>query len=135
VLVMERIHGVQISDIDGCGGRRRHPMLAENGVEIFFTQVFRAQLLPRRHAPGNIFVPDRRPGEAALRAVDFGIVGTLDPRDQHYLAENFLGLLRPRLPARRGAARRIRLGAARHARRRIRIRDPHGAASRSSTSR
>jgi ubiquinone biosynthesis protein len=40
--------------------------------------------------PGNIFVLLDDPQQPRYAAVDFGIVGTLDPRDQHYLAENFL---------------------------------------------
>src|SRR5581483_1510097 len=42
--------------------------------------------------PGNIFVIIDDPGHPRYAAVDFGIVGTLDPRDQHYLAENFLAV-------------------------------------------
>ena len=48
--------------------------------------------------PGNIFVQLDDPSDPRYCAVDFGIIGTLDPRDQHYLAENFLAVLRPRLP-------------------------------------
>jgi ubiquinone biosynthesis protein len=40
--------------------------------------------------PGNIFVQIDDPENPRYAAVDFGIVGTLEPRDQHYLAENFL---------------------------------------------
>jgi ubiquinone biosynthesis protein len=40
--------------------------------------------------PGNIFVLTDDPEHPVYAAIDFGIVGTLDPRDQHYLAENFL---------------------------------------------
>src|SRR4029450_1950672 len=57
------------------------PKLAKNGVEIFFTQVFRHNFFHADMHPGNIFV-----------LIDFGIVGTLDPRDQHSLAENFLAV-------------------------------------------
>jgi ubiquinone biosynthesis protein len=44
--------------------------------------------------PGNIFVDVTNPGQPKYVAVDFGIVGTLDERDQHYLAENFLAFFR-----------------------------------------
>ncbi len=40
--------------------------------------------------PGNIFVQIDDPQNPRYAAVDFGIVGTLQPRDQHYLAENFM---------------------------------------------
>ena len=93
VLVMERIHGVPIGDIArlrelGTDFRR----LAENGVEIFFTQVFRHNFFHADMHPGNIFVLLDDPAMPRYAAVDFGIVGTLDLRDQRYLAENFLAV-------------------------------------------
>jgi ubiquinone biosynthesis protein len=93
VMVMERIHGVQISNMTrlreaGTDIRR----LAENGVEIFFTQVFKHNFFHADMHPGNIFVLIDNPANPKYAAVDFGIVGTLDPRDQYYLAENFLAV-------------------------------------------
>ena len=93
VMVMERIRGVQISNMArlreaGTDIRR----LAENGVEIFFTQVFRHNFFHADMHPGNIFVLIDNPTQPKYAAVDFGIVGTLDPRDQYYLAENFLAV-------------------------------------------
>jgi ubiquinone biosynthesis protein len=61
-------------------------------VEIFFTQVFRHNFFHADMHPGNIFVLTDDPQNPRYAAVDFGIVGTLDPRDQHYLAENFLAV-------------------------------------------
>ncbi|MEM1263097.1 MAG: ubiquinone biosynthesis regulatory protein kinase UbiB [Pseudomonadota bacterium] len=91
VMVMERIYGVPISDIEtlkqaGTNFRR----LAANGVEIFFTQVFRHNFFHADMHPGNIFVQIDNPEFPRYAAVDFGIVGTLDPIDQNYLAGNFL---------------------------------------------
>jgi ubiquinone biosynthesis protein len=93
VMVMERIRGVPIADMGtlralGTDIRR----LAENGVRIFFTQVFRHNFFHADMHPGNIFVLVEDPARPRYAAVDFGIVGTLDPRDQHYLAENFLAV-------------------------------------------
>jgi ubiquinone biosynthesis protein len=93
VLVMERIRGVPIGDIErlrelGTDFKR----LAENGVEIFFTQVFRHNFFHADMHPGNIFVLADDPAHPRYAAVDFGIVGTLDLRDQRYLAENFLAV-------------------------------------------
>ncbi len=91
VMVMERIHGIIISKIDelrACGAN--FAKLAEHGVEIFFTQVFRHNFFHADMHPGNIFVQVEDPENPRYAAVDFGIVGTLQPRDQHYLAENFL---------------------------------------------
>jgi ubiquinone biosynthesis protein len=93
VMVMERIRGVQISNMarlreSGSDIRK----LAENGVQIFFTQVFKHNFFHADMHPGNIFVLIDNPVQPKYAAVDFGIVGTLDPRDQYYLAENFLAV-------------------------------------------
>lgn len=93
VMVMERIRGVPISDME----RLRTvgtdiALLAENGVKIFFTQVFRHNFFHADMHPGNIFVLIDDPARPRYAAIDFGIVGTLDPRDQNYLAENFLAV-------------------------------------------
>jgi ubiquinone biosynthesis protein len=93
VMVMERIHGVPISDLPRLKAAGTNiAQLAENGVRIFFTQVFRHNFFHADMHPGNIFVLVDNPQQPRYAAVDFGIVGTLDPRDQHYLAENFLAV-------------------------------------------
>jgi ubiquinone biosynthesis protein len=87
VLVMERIQGIPVGNIDQLKeGGADFKLLAERGVEIFFTQVFRDNFFHADMHPGNIFVDL----PAKYIAVDFGIVGTLSLSDQHYLAENFL---------------------------------------------
>ncbi len=91
VMVMERIHGIIISQIEELRSRGTNfAKLAEHGVEIFFTQVFRHNFFHADMHPGNIFVQVDDPENPRYAAVDFGIVGTLQERDQHYLAENFL---------------------------------------------
>ena len=91
VMVMERIHGVVINDLEQLRARGTNiARLAENGVEIFFTQVFRDNFFHADMHPGNIFVQVDDPQNPRYAAVDFGIVGTLQARDQHYLAENFM---------------------------------------------
>lgn len=91
ILVMERISGVPISDLDTLNAAGTDMQkLAENGVEIFFTQVFKHNFFHADMHPGNIFVDISDPSQPRYIAVDFGIVGTLSSRDQHYLAENFL---------------------------------------------
>lgn len=93
VMVMERIRGVTISDMATLRALGTNiPMLAENGVKIFFTQVFRHNFFHADMHPGNIFVLVDNPAQPRYAAVDFGIVGTLDLRDMHYLAENFLAV-------------------------------------------
>lgn len=91
VLVQERIYGTPISDMDALREAGTDiQVLAENGVEIFFTQVFRHNFFHADMHPGNIFVITTDPARPKYVAVDFGIIGTLSPEDQRYLAENFL---------------------------------------------
>ncbi len=91
VLVQERIHGIPISDMAALRAAGTNiEKLAENGVEIFFTQVFRHNFFHADMHPGNIFVNVDDPENPKYAAVDFGIVGTLNPEDKQYLAENFL---------------------------------------------
>jgi ubiquinone biosynthesis protein len=91
VLVQERIYGTPISDMETLRAAGTNiQLLAENGVEIFFTQVFRHNFFHADMHPGNIFVIHTDPEKPKYAAVDFGIVGTLNPEDQRYLAENFL---------------------------------------------
>ncbi|MBS93442.1 MAG: ubiquinone biosynthesis regulatory protein kinase UbiB [Gammaproteobacteria bacterium] len=90
-MVMQRIHGVPISDMDALRRAGTNiPKLAANGVEIFFTQVFRHNFFHADMHPGNIFVDVTDPANPLYAAVDFGIVGTLSDHDRRYLAENFL---------------------------------------------
>ena len=91
VLVMERIYGVPIADMDTLKAKGTNfKRLADHGVELFFTQVFQHNFFHADMHPGNIFVDVTTPEFPRYIAVDFGIVGTLSTRDQYYLAENFL---------------------------------------------
>ena len=93
VMVMERIHGVPISDMTRLrAAGTDFKKLAESGVQIFFTQVFRHNFFHADMHPGNIFVLIDNPSQPRYAAVDFGIVGSLDPSDQQYLAQNFLAV-------------------------------------------
>lgn len=87
VMTMERIYGTRISDLDEIQEQGIDLTdLSSKGVTIFFTQVFKHNFFHADMHPGNIFVlPDGR-----YAAIDFGIMGTLTPEDQRYLAENFL---------------------------------------------
>jgi ubiquinone biosynthesis protein len=91
VMVQERIYGIPISDMESLRESGANiQVLAENGVEIFFTQVFRHNFFHADMHPGNIFVIVDDPEKPKYAAVDFGIVGTLTETDQRYLAGNFL---------------------------------------------
>lgn len=88
VMVMERIHGIPINEIDrlkAAGVDMKQ--LAHNGTEIFFTQAFRDGFFHADMHPGNLFITE----DGQYRAVDFGIMGSLGEADKRYLAENFLG--------------------------------------------
>ena len=91
VMVMERISGIPVSNIEAIRDAGIDlESLAARGVEIFFTQVFRHNFFHADMHPGNIFVSPA----GQYMAVDFGIVGTLSPDDQRYLAENFLAFFK-----------------------------------------
>ncbi len=95
VLVMERIDGIPISNVDAlrAAGVDLH-VLATTGVEIFFTQVFRDHFFHADVHPGNLFVRPGAAGEPAIFVpVDFGIMGSLSEFDQRYLVENFSAFL------------------------------------------
>ena len=91
VLVMERIYGIPVSDIDALKANGTDmKLLAERGVEVFFTQVFRDSFFHADMHPGNIFVSYEHPHDPQWIGIDCGIVGTLNRDDKRYLAENFL---------------------------------------------
>lgn len=91
VLVMERIDGIPVSDIDSLRSAGVDiKKLAERGVNIFFTQVFRDNFFHADMHPGNIFVSREDPHNPRYIAVDFGIVGMLTDEDRHYLSQNLL---------------------------------------------
>lgn len=91
VLVQERVYGIPISDMEALRAAGTNiQRLAENGVEIFFTQVFRHNFFHADMHPGNIFIDVTDPERPKYAAIDFGIVGTLSDSDQQYLAGNFL---------------------------------------------
>ncbi|MGM0631706.1 MAG: ubiquinone biosynthesis regulatory protein kinase UbiB [Pseudomonadota bacterium] len=95
MLVMERIHGIPVSDIRELQRRDIDlKKLAETGVEIFFTQVFEHSFFHADMHPGNIFVdPDRR-AQPRYIAIDCAIIGSLSRADQQYLARNLLAIFK-----------------------------------------
>jgi len=91
VLVMERIYGIPVSDVEALRAQGTNmKLLAERGVEVFFTQVFRDSFFHADMHPGNVFVSYDTPHNPKYIGIDFGIVGTLTKEDKRYLAENFL---------------------------------------------
>ncbi|AXQ99394.1 ubiquinone biosynthesis regulatory protein kinase UbiB [Pseudoalteromonas piscicida] len=91
VLVMERIYGIPVSDTEALLAQGTNmKLLAERGVEVFFTQVFRDSFFHADMHPGNIFVSRENPHNPKYIGIDCGIVGTLNREDKRYLAENFI---------------------------------------------
>ncbi len=91
VMVMERMHGIPISQNDALRAAGVDlSALSRAGVEIFFTQVFRDGFFHADMHPGNVFVAIDDVHHGKYIALDFGIVGTLTDVDKNYLAQNFL---------------------------------------------
>lgn len=91
VLVMERIYGIGVGEINLLNSKNVDmKLLAERGVEVFFTQVFRDSFFHADMHPGNVFVDATTPADPTWIAIDYGIVGTLNREDKRYLAENFV---------------------------------------------
>ena len=91
---MERVSGIPVSDtvaLEQAGVDLK--WLAERGVEIFFTQVFRDSFFHADMHPGNIFIEPLADGKARIMMVDFGIMSSLSEYDQRYMADNFLAFL------------------------------------------
>jgi ubiquinone biosynthesis protein len=95
VLTMERISGIPVTDIDALRDRGTDlKLLAERGVDIFFTQVFRHSFFHADMHPGNIFVDATDPADPTYIGVDCAIIGSLSDADQYYLGRNLLGIFR-----------------------------------------
>lgn len=95
VIVMERVYGIPIGRMQQLREAGMDlKQLSREGVEIFFTQVFRDGYFHADMHPGNILVCDRGPHFGHYIALDFGIVGTLSEYDKNYLAQNFLAFFR-----------------------------------------
>ncbi len=91
VMVMERMDGIPISQVDALRAAGIDIVkLAANGVEIFYTQVFRDGFFHADMHPGNVQVA----ADGRYIALDFGIMGTLTDSDKNYLAQNFLAFFR-----------------------------------------
>ncbi|AVZ86620.1 MULTISPECIES: ABC1 kinase family protein [Acinetobacter] len=94
VMVAERITGVPISDIatfDRLGMDRAD--LAEKGLTIFFTQVFRDNFFHADMHPGNVFVETINPSNPRFIALDCAIMGELSKHDQMTVARMLLAVM------------------------------------------
>ncbi|MCP3656144.1 MULTISPECIES: ubiquinone biosynthesis regulatory protein kinase UbiB [Herbaspirillum] len=95
VIVMERMYGIPISQTERLRAEGVDlSKLSRDGVEIFFTQVFRDGFFHADMHPGNILVSVAPETFGRYIALDFGIVGTLNDYDKDYLSQNFLAFFR-----------------------------------------
>ena len=95
VLVMERMHGIPISQIERLNKAGIDiKKLSRDGVTLFFTQVFDHAFFHADMHPGNILVGINGDQFNKYIGLDYGIVGTLTESDNNYLAQNFLAFFR-----------------------------------------
>ncbi len=95
VMVMERIYGIPVTDLSALNAQGTDlKVLAERGVEIFFTQVFEHNFFHADMHPGNVFVSHDNPSDPSYIAIDMAIMGALTREDQYYLARNLLAMFR-----------------------------------------
>ncbi|HGO5857185.1 TPA: ubiquinone biosynthesis regulatory protein kinase UbiB [Mannheimia haemolytica] len=91
LIVMERIYGIPVSNIAELEANGTDmKLLAERGVQVFFTQVFRDSFFHADMHAGNIFVNREHSENPQYIGIDCGIVGTLNHNDKRYLAESFV---------------------------------------------
>ena len=95
VLVMERMHGIPVSQIERLQAEGIDlKKLSRDGVTLFFTQVFDHAFFHADMHPGNILVGINGDQFNKYIGLDYGIVGTLTETDKNYLAQNFLAFFR-----------------------------------------
>lgn len=95
VFTMERISGIPVTDMATLRAKNVDlKVLAERGVEIFFTQVLRDSFFHADMHPGNIFIDATDPADPTYIAIDCAIIGALSESDQYYLARNLLGIFK-----------------------------------------
>lgn len=91
VMVMEWMHGIPVSHTAALREKSVDlKRLARDGVEVFFTQVFRDGFFHADMHPGNVFIGTQGVQAGHYIALDCGIVGSLSDTDRYYLAINFL---------------------------------------------
>ena len=94
VMTMERIHGVPVTDLETLKAKNANlALLAERGVEIFFTQVFEQNFFHADMHPGNIFIDISNPDDPSYITLDCAIMGSLTHNERYYIARILLGAL------------------------------------------
>ena len=113
VMVMERVHGVLISDMAELQRRGANiQRLAENGVEIFFTQAFRHNFFHADMHPGQHLRAARRSAASALRGGRLRHRRHARPARPALSRRELSRVLRARLSPHRATAYRFRMDSA-----------------------
>ncbi len=91
VMVMERVYAIPIGKINKLKAANINlKVLAEKGLRLFYTQVFRDNFFHADMHPGNIFVNPENPEDPQIILLDFGICGSLPKGHKRDLANNFM---------------------------------------------
>lgn len=94
VMVMEKIHGIPVSDVETMKAKGVDiAKLAERGVTVFFTQVFKNNFFHADMHPGNVFVDISDPQDPKYISLDHAIVGSLSKQDQSFIARQIMAFL------------------------------------------
>jgi ubiquinone biosynthesis protein len=90
ILTLERVSGIRVDDRSAIEAKGLDPVdLVKTSAEAFFRMVFHNGFFHADMHPGNLFIAD----DGTLIAIDFGIMGRVDPRTQRHLGEMLLGFL------------------------------------------
>ena len=90
VLTLERVDGIPINEVDRLVAAGLEPKeVLTRSARAFFRQVFEHGFFHADMHPGNMFVG----ADGTLLPVDFGIMGRLDRKTRHYLADMLFGFL------------------------------------------
>jgi ubiquinone biosynthesis protein len=93
ILVVERIEGIPVSNVEAILAQGTDmKLLAERGVEIFFTQVFRDNFFHADMHPGNIFISRNNPKDPQYIGIDCAIIGSLTDFERYYLGRNLMAI-------------------------------------------
>ncbi len=90
VLTLERLRGHRPDDVEALREAGHDPTeILRKSACIFFNQVFRDGFFHADMHPGNVFILE----DGRVAPVDFGIMGRLDRKTRHFLADMLIGFL------------------------------------------
>ena len=97
VLVMEKVSGLHIDEpetLADAGVNLR--LLAEEGMKVFFTQVFQHNFFHADMHPGNLFINIDNPRHPSFIVVDCAVIGHLSDYERYFLAYNLAAIMQRR---------------------------------------